>query len=216
LIDIRQCHSCPLAGEKSMNIMAEQGRAGRRTAGSGMTGVKYRGQTRVACELFGGLNVVVFVMFCDACGSAMGMDQRFCGFCGKPVGVFHSRPGYPEGRVSRHVQLVGILTMVGSALGLLWGIGLLRVTHGLLGHLHRPFPLFFLPHSFGMWIFGCAPAGVIAGWGLLKRRPWARSLALLTNSLALLNIPFGTIVGIYSLWVLLPRESEEEYRRLAN
>jgi len=33
--------------------------------------------------------------------------------------------------------------------------------------------------------------------------------------LALLNIPIGTALGIYTLWVLLPQQSDEEYRSLA-
>jgi hypothetical protein len=28
-------------------------------------------------------------------------------------------------------------------------------------------------------------------------------------------MPFGTALGIYTLWTLLPAKSEEEYRRLA-
>ena len=29
--------------------------------------------------------------------------------------------------------------------------------------------------------------------------------------LALLNVPFGTGLGVYTLWVLLPAESEKQY-----
>jgi hypothetical protein len=32
---------------------------------------------------------------------------------------------------------------------------------------------------------------------------------------ALLNVPIGTALGIYTLWVLLPRESDDEYQALA-
>jgi hypothetical protein len=31
----------------------------------------------------------------------------------------------------------------------------------------------------------------------------------------LIDIPFGTAIGIYSLWVLLPAESEQEYRTMS-
>ncbi len=44
---------------------------------------------------------------------------------------------------------------------------------------------------------------IIGGFGLLKRRPWARILILVVACLDLLWIPFGTIIGIYELWVLL-------------
>jgi hypothetical protein len=29
--------------------------------------------------------------------------------------------------------------------------------------------------------------------------------------LALIHIPFGTALGVYTLWVLLPAKAEEEY-----
>lgn len=37
-------------------------------------------------------------------------------------------------------------------------------------------------------------------------------LTIVLAFLALFNIPFGTALGIYTLWVLLPAESDEEYR----
>ena len=51
--------------------------------------------------------------------------------------------------------------------------------------------------------------GLIAGIGLLKRRPWARILGIIVAVLCLVNIPIGTIVGIYGLWVLFSRETEQ-------
>lgn len=50
--------------------------------------------------------------------------------------------------------------------------------------------------------------GIIAGVGLLKFRPWARILAIVIAILNLLNFPFGTIIGIYALWVLFSKETE--------
>jgi hypothetical protein len=29
------------------------------------------------------------------------------------------------------------------------------------------------------------------------------------------NIPFGTALGVYTMWVLLPADSEQEYETLA-
>jgi hypothetical protein len=49
--------------------------------------------------------------------------------------------------------------------------------------------------------------GIIAGIGLLKRRPWARILTLVLGCLELMVIPFGTILGIYTIWVLMKEES---------
>ena len=51
--------------------------------------------------------------------------------------------------------------------------------------------------------------GLIAGIGLLKMRPWARIVGIVVAILSLLNIPLGTIVGIYGLWVLFSKETEQ-------
>ena len=56
--------------------------------------------------------------------------------------------------------------------------------------------------------------GFIAGWGLLNRQGWARSLAIVMGVISMFfNIPFGTALGVYTLWVLLPLQSKEEYER---
>ena len=51
--------------------------------------------------------------------------------------------------------------------------------------------------------------GLIAGVGLLKMRPWARIVGIIVAILSLLNIPLGTIVGLYGLWVLFNKETEQ-------
>ena len=58
-------------------------------------------------------------------------------------------------------------------------------------------------------------AGIITGWGLLERQPWARMLAIVLGCFNLVDMPFGTGLGVYTLWVLLPAKSEEEYRQIA-
>ncbi|HEX8208901.1 MAG TPA: hypothetical protein VF584_01845 [Longimicrobium sp.] len=48
---------------------------------------------------------------------------------------------------------------------------------------------------------------LVGGWGLLKRRPWARMLVLIVSFFDLLNFPIGTLLGGYSIWVLMNDES---------
>lgn len=50
--------------------------------------------------------------------------------------------------------------------------------------------------------------GIIAGWGLLNRKPWARVLAIILSAIGLINVPVGTAVGIYGLWVLFHKDTE--------
>jgi hypothetical protein len=52
--------------------------------------------------------------------------------------------------------------------------------------------------------------GLLAGYGLLKRKPWARYLALILGVLELVNFPVGTAIGVYTLLILL-QESATDY-----
>lgn len=50
--------------------------------------------------------------------------------------------------------------------------------------------------------------GIIGGWALFTERSWGRPLVLVLGILELFNIPIGTAVGIYTLWVLLSDAQE--------
>jgi hypothetical protein len=58
-----------------------------------------------------------------------------------------------------------------------------------------------------------AAPGIIGGIGLLRGRRWARILVLILGCLNLFNIPFGTALGIYTIWVLIDDRSIELLRR---
>ena len=160
-------------------------------------------------------------MFCDRCGAELQAGQRFCGSCGKPAGVAMV-PASTEGRVARHVQTLAILWFAASALNLIGAVVLLILGNTLLAHMERiPTPWVFpgflqaLFTGLGFMVLMKALAGFAAGWGLLERQSWARPLTLVLAFVSLINIPLGTALGIYSLWVLLSRGADEEYRRLA-
>ena len=55
--------------------------------------------------------------------------------------------------------------------------------------------------------------GVIAGIGLLRFRPWARVLTIVLSVLNLINLPFGTALGVYGLWVMLSDEGAKLFVR---
>ena len=58
-----------------------------------------------------------------------------------------------------------------------------------------------------MLIFTLSVPGIIAGIGLLKLRPWARVLTIVLSVINLINIPFGTLLGIYGLWIMASQET---------
>ena len=51
--------------------------------------------------------------------------------------------------------------------------------------------------------------GIIGGIGLLKYKYWAKILVIILGILNLFNIPIGTIVGVYTLWVLFNSETDK-------
>ena len=42
----------------------------------------------------------------------------------------------------------------------------------------------------------------MAGYGLLEARSWGRIVAIIVAAFNLFNIPVGTAVGVYALWLL--------------
>ena len=160
-------------------------------------------------------------MFCDQCGTQLQPAQQSCGRCGKAV---LGPVGYRPNRVQEHVRLVGILWMAYSAVLVLGGIAVEIVAHTIFSGVgvFRQGP----PQDISDWlrplltfvgglILIKAAAGFISGWGLLQREPWARAAALVVGFISLFNVPLGTALGIYTLWVLLPSQSDDEYNALA-
>ena len=162
-------------------------------------------------------------MFCDRCGHQVPADQQFCGACGKPMAASGlARPS----RLGRHLHILGILWLVYSAFALLASavIGIVAMTIFGPGSRLREAPDFtggglFL-HSLMMliaiFLFLKAIAAVSTGFGLMNRQPWARSLAVVMSFIAMLSIPLGMALGIYTLWVLMSASADSEYRTISS
>jgi hypothetical protein len=160
-------------------------------------------------------------MFCDGCGTAVQPGQAFCAKCGKqiigPVAVAQPFPG----RVQSHVHLVGVLWFALSAFHAIAGLILLILGTTLFPHLREmnkvppDVPVGFLTAFFstlGILILALCACGFMAGWGLINRAPWARMVALVLAFIVLfIDIPLGTALGVYTMWVLLPSQSGQEY-----
>ena len=162
-------------------------------------------------------------MFCDSCGVQIQAGQSFCPRCGKAI-VGGVQPG--SSRVARHTQLLGILWVAYSAFVALVSILILVFFQHMLPailaaeppqHGGPPPEVVFgimrpLMHFMSIFLLCKAAAGVVAGVGLLQRAEWSRMLAIVLGCLSLINAPFGTALGIYTLWVLLSPNAELEFR----
>ncbi|MBM3239952.1 hypothetical protein FJZ31_27010 [Candidatus Poribacteria bacterium] len=108
--------------------------------------------------------------------------------------------------MEKHVTILGALYIALSSLGILAAIIVFTTIAG--GGLLSGEPEAI---AFGSAIAGflalISVPGIIGGIGMLKRKSWARILVLILGFLNLLNIPFGTVVGIYTIWVLMKDET---------
>jgi hypothetical protein len=147
---------------------------------------------------------------------------------GAPASGYAVPPYVPpiQPRVSRSLQLLTIL----------WGcFAVYRLASGLAGifflHMmsHRGMFGYSFPfNSMGApWMSALLPFNLVStlamvgltalvAYGMLHRRPWGRTLAIVMSILSLLKFPFGTALGIYTLWVFAPAASAMEYESIAD
>ena len=118
--------------------------------------------------------------------------------------------------MEQHLKILGILNIVFGGLGICGALVILLVfgipaglvvadgdpdaagTLSILGVVGGF--IFFLAAIFSV------PA-LVAGIGLLKYRGWARIWTIVASVLHLINIPFGTALGVYGLWVMFKDET---------
>ncbi|MGH8004365.1 MAG: hypothetical protein ACRECJ_06550 [Limisphaerales bacterium] len=103
--------------------------------------------------------------------------------------------------MEKHITLLGWLFIIFNFISFL--------TTSLAMHLFIPPEGRFIAHwvTFGMFVIS-AP-GIAGGIGLLKRKYWAKILVLVLGFINLLHFPFGTALGIYTIWLLTRKETAE-------
>ena len=112
--------------------------------------------------------------------------------------------------MEKHITLLGVFHIVYHALGLVVGIVMISLLTWVVHFVGEPEVssiLGMIMSILGFFLIIIAVPGIIAGVGLLKKRPWARILALVMGVIDLLDIPLGTALGAYTIWVLMRDES---------
>jgi phage shock protein PspC (stress-responsive transcriptional regulator) len=117
-----------------------------------------------------------------------------------------------KARMEEHVRILGILHIALSALGIIAAVIVFVVLVGS-GIITGDEEVIFITRIVGIGVSGLlvlfSLPGIFAGLGLLKYESWARILALILGFINLINIPFGTILGVYTIWVLTNKEVRE-------
>ena len=180
-------------------------------------------------------------MYCNGCGQALVVGQGFCPRCGRASGmgmpmapVSAPRIWLPLGLIERRVNalamgwlIYGGLIAIGGFCGLAFAHAFLAGHGGPFGsdmhpwgeHGHRfwigpGMPLFFMRFA---WMTLAVRAGLAlaAGFGLMHKTTWGRGVAIVAGCLALLHMPFGTALGIWTLVVLLNAPNAAGYEAMA-
>ncbi len=115
-----------------------------------------------------------------------------------------------ESRMKKHVSVAAILQIVFGSLNVIAAMAIAfafgfvdqfvddPTAVKVLGIVGTPLVVLFL-------LFGGAM--IAGGVGLLSCKPWARILTLVMSAVGLLNIPIGTLKGVYIIWVLVQSET---------
>ncbi len=114
-------------------------------------------------------------------------------------------------KMKKHVTVVGAIHIGFGFIGLILALGAffaLNFARGVVGNEEIPsMVLSFLSISVPLLIGFLSTLGLVGGIGLLSFQPWARYLIMVVAAIGCLNIPIGTLKGVYSLWVLLQDET---------
>jgi hypothetical protein len=116
-----------------------------------------------------------------------------------------------------HVQIVGWLHIIADGIFLLLGIcGFVFFTGlGVFAAADSgnavALPVLGIIGTVGLAFFAVlALPGLLAGYGLLKRTKWGQILGIVVGILSLVNVPVGTAIGAYTLFVLF-QDSANDY-----
>lgn len=119
-----------------------------------------------------------------------------------------------------HVKVLGVLNVVLGGFGLLIAAALMLIFGGaswLVGAAGDPDAAMAAPiigvlgAAISTFFLVLSLPGVIIGIGLLQLRSWARVAGIVISLLNLFNFPFGTVLGVYGLWVLFSKDTERVF-----
>lgn len=119
--------------------------------------------------------------------------------------------------IAMHVQLLGWLFILGNAIVLVFGLVSLFFLPaiGLISGDPTAVNVLTTIGAAGALLFSVlAIPGLITGYGLIRRRPWARIVALILALFELFQFPLGTALGVYAFWVLLQDGADEYFAPL--
>lgn len=112
--------------------------------------------------------------------------------------------------MKKHITLLGAMYIGFHIIWIFTGIIIYTALTGsgiLSGDEEAMMILSFIGTVLSFYLFLIALPGIIGGIALIKMKSWGRIVVLILGFLNLLNIPIGTALGVYTIWVLMSDET---------
>jgi len=124
--------------------------------------------------------------------------------------------------MEQHVKVLAILNIVLGILGVITAVCALALFGGIAmlvgadGDADAPMVMAILG-SIGVLAFAVVAVlsvpCIVAGYGLLHHRSWAPIMTIILSAINLTNVPFGTALGVYGLWVVLNKDTKPMFQQ---
>ena len=124
-----------------------------------------------------------------------------------------------ESKMKKHVTVVGAIQIGFSVLGLIGAVGAFFLFHFLktvVGTEGEGIPqMLFTAFQIGIPVLigFTSTLGLVGSIGLLSYKNWGRILIIVVAGLGLLNIPIGTLKGVYFIWVLMQDDTIKLFKQ---
>ncbi len=156
--------------------------------------------------------VAIFVIPMEPYPNAAPATASHNGSQSSPNNQYGTHPPSRNGmEIGEHIRILGFLYIAFSVIGVVIAIILFAAITGG-GLISGDESVIAITTIVGVAIAAVlillSAPGIVGGIGLVKKQAWARILVLVLGFINLLNIPFGTALGIYTIWVLTNKDSE--------
>ena len=115
-----------------------------------------------------------------------------------------------ENKMQKHLTVVAALQVGFSIFGIIAALllyGILMSVAGFVDEEEGVYVLSLVARWGSIFLLIISIPGLIGGIGLFLKQIWARYLILIVSVFDLLNIPIGTAIAVYSIWVLVQDET---------
>ena len=118
--------------------------------------------------------------------------------------------------MQKHIQLLGIIYIAYHSIGLVFASVVWGILSGI-GFMSGDPQAAGILALVGTFVAGLllslSVPGIVGGGGILKGWWWSRYLVLVLGVFNLVRVPLGTILGVYTFWVLMQNESIAFFER---